>query len=126
MLKEFREFVSRGSLIEIAVAFVLGAAFNGVVTALTGRIVSPLIGMIADVSALDGVWTFGPVDPATNAPQGSVGAFLAAVINFLIVSAVMFAVVRGYNALRRPEEQAEPAADIVLLTEIRDLLREGR
>lgn len=126
---EFREFVSRGNLVEIAVAFVMGAAFTGVVNALTGRVVSPLIGMIADVSALEQVGTFGPVDPATGVPRGSVGAFLAAVINFLIVAAVMFAVVRAYNALRRPEEPGEPASppeDVALLAEIRDLLRRDR
>lgn len=126
---EFREFISRGNLVEIAVAFVMGAAFTGVVNALTGRVVSPLIGMITDVSALEGVWTFGSVDPATGVPQGSVGAFLAAVINFLIVAAVTFAVVRAYNALRGPEQSGEPAPlpeDVALLAEIRDLLRQGR
>ena len=121
---EFREFIARGNLVDIAVAFVIGAAFGTVVTALTGRIVSPLIGMIADVSALDGVWTFGPVDPATGVPQGSVGAFLAAVVNFLIVALVMFFVVRGYNRLRTPATEAAPPADVALLTEIRDLLRD--
>jgi large conductance mechanosensitive channel len=124
MLKEFREFIARGSLIEIAVGFVMGAAFGQVVTTLTGRIVSPLIGMIANVSALDGMWTFGPVDLATGLPQGSIGAFVGALINFVIVALVMFFVVRGYNSLRREPETVEATPeDVALLREIRDLLK---
>lgn len=130
MVKEFREFITRGNLVDIAVAFVLGAAFGTVVTAFTTRIISPLIGMVFDLSGLDAVWTFGPVDPETGIPQGSVGALLQASINFVIVGLVMFLVVRAYNRLRRREEtpEEEPAPepdpeDLVLLREIRDALR---
>lgn len=132
MVKEFREFITRGNLVDIAVAFVLGAAFGSVVTAFTTRIVSPLIGMVFDLSGLDAMWTFGPVDPETGIPQGSVGAFLQATINFLIVGLIMFFVVRAYNRLQRTQEEEEAAAepepepdpeDLVLLRQIRDALQ---
>jgi len=129
MLQEFRDFINRGNFVDIAIAFVIGAAFGTVVTALTTRIVSPLIGMIFDLSGLDQLWTFGPMDPETGLPQGSVGAFLQAALNFLIVGFVMFLVVKGYNNTKArrvgPEPEPEPAAepeDIVLLREIRDAL----
>ena len=108
MIKEFRDFIARGNLVEIAVAFVMGAAFGGVVSTLTSRIVSPLLAMIVDLSALDNVWTFGPVDPATGHPQGSVGALVGAVINFVIVALVMFFTCAG-NQAPRPAEEAEPS-----------------
>lgn len=117
MLKEFREFISRGNLVEIGVAFVTGAAFASVVTALTDRIVGPLIAMIFNIGDMDGIGTFGD--------NGSVGAFIQAVINFLIVAWVMFLVVKAYNRMKKPagEAIAESTEDIVLLREIRDSLR---
>lgn len=134
MIKEFRDFINRGNLVDIAVAFVLGAAFATVVAAFTTRIVSPLIGLVFDLSGLDGVWTFGATDPETGVPVGSVGAFLEALLNFVIVGFVMFLVVKAYN--RAQEEAAEPEPDgepepetepedIVLLRRIADALDRG-
>lgn len=127
MIREFREFISRGNLVDIAVAFVMGVAFASVVQTFTDRIVSPLIGMIVNLESLQSVGTFGPVDEATGLPTGSVGAFVEALINFLIVAFVMFLVVKGYNAMRermdeQGEETVEPGEDVLLLREIRDSL----
>jgi hypothetical protein len=66
MIRAFREFISKGNFVDIAVAFVMGAAFGSVVTALTERIVSPLIGMIVTVPSMDGIGRFGSEDPATS------------------------------------------------------------
>ena len=128
MIKEFRDFINRGSFVEIAVAFVMGAAFGAVVTALTTRVISPLIALIFRVPDLSGIGTFGEVDPATGVPAGSLGAFLSALINFVIIAFVIFLVVRAYNKLN--ERLKEPAAeagvseaeDVVLLRQIRDAL----
>jgi large conductance mechanosensitive channel len=128
MLREFRDFINRGNFVDIAVAFVIGVAFAAVVEALTGRIVSPLIGMVVDVD-LAGVGTFGPPDAETGEPVGSVGAFVEALINFIIVGFVMFLVVKAYNRLRErtargevdEEAPAEPD-ELVVLREIRDAL----
>lgn len=114
MIKEFRDFISRGNLVEIAVAFVLGVAFASLVAAFIDRIIGPLIAMIFGIGDLSALGTFGD--------NGSVGAFLQAIINFLIVAWVMFLVVKAYNRMRKPAEMA-PAEDIVLLREIRDSLR---
>lgn len=102
----------------------MGVAFAQVVGAFTNRIVSPLIGLIFDLDALAGVWTFGDAIGEDGFPIGSVGAFIEALLNFLIVALVMFFVVRAYNKMQTAseEEEAGPAEDVVLLTEIRDAL----
>ena len=129
MIKEFKEFINRGNLVDLAVAFVLGVAFASVVTALTTRIVSPLIGMVFDLSSLETLGTFGPNDPETGLPVGSVGAFAQASINFVIVGLVMFIVLRAYNRMQRREpEVAEPEADpedVLLLRRIAAALERG-
>jgi large conductance mechanosensitive channel len=120
MIKEFKEFINRGNLVDIAVAFVLGVAFATVIDAFTTRIISPLIAMVFDLSGLEAMWTFGPVDPDTGLQVGSIGAFIQALINFLIVGLVMFFVVRAYNRMKEPaaaEPEADPE-DVVLLRRI--------
>ncbi|MDX1619508.1 MAG: large conductance mechanosensitive channel protein MscL [Nitriliruptorales bacterium] len=132
MIREFRDFVNRGNFVDIAVAFVIGAAFGAVTTALTGRVVTPLIALVFDVPDLDNMWTFGETDPATGQPAGSFGAFVGALINFLIVAFVMFLVVKAYNTFRGRHEEPEPEGvpaepdEVTLLREIRDALQEER
>jgi large conductance mechanosensitive channel len=125
MLREFRDFVSNGNFVDIAVAFVVGIAFGSVVTAFTQRLVSPLIGIIVTLPSLERIGQFGPEDPATGVPTGSVGAFIEAFLNFLIIAFVMFLVVKAYTRFRE-EKPAEPPEDVVLLREIRDELRGSR
>ena len=126
MLREFRDFVNKGNFVDIAVAFVIGVAFGSVVTALTERIVSPLIGMIVRIPSLEGIGVVGPPDEATGMPAGSVGAFVEAFLNFLIIAFVMFLVVRIYNRFREQEKPPGPPEEVVLLREIRDELRATR
>lgn len=113
-MREFREFINRGNLIDLAVAFVLGVAFAGVVTALTEGIVTPLIGRIFSVDNLQTFVVAGDVE---------IGRFLAAILNFLVVAFVMFLVVKAYNRTRQPAVTAPDPEEIVLLREIRDSLR---
>ena len=122
MIREFRDFVNKGNFVDIAVAFVVGAAFGSVITTFTERLVSPLIGMIVTLPSLERIGQFGPEDPATGLPTGSVGAFVEALINFLIIAFVMFLVVKAYSRFR-DEAPGEPPEDIMLLREIRDELR---
>ena len=116
MLKGFKDFVMRGNLVELAVAFVIGGAFATVVTATVGLILD-LVGKVG-----------GTPDFSGYKPHGiSVGVWLTAVISFLILAAVIyFLVVTPYNKLQermsKGEEATPPAPDIALLTEIRDLL----
>ena len=132
MLKEFKEFAMKGSLVDIAVAFVMGAAFNKVVASFTGGIISPLIGLIfkADFKDLKYVITEGTVDEAGKV-AGEVailwGDFLTNTIDFIIVAFVMFMVIKGVNKMKKKEEEAPapPAGptDNDLLKEIRDALK---
>ncbi len=126
MFKEFKKFLMKGNLVEIAVAFVMGAAFSRVVSTFTARVVSPAIAKVFNLPDLDSLWTFG--EEADGVPAGSFGALLAASLDFVIVALVMFMVVKAYNRTQAQEEsEAEedpgPSEDIVLLTEIRDALR---
>ena len=122
MIQEFKDFINRGNLVDIAVAFVLGVAFAALISVFVGRVVNPIIALIFNTAGLDNWLTFGDVDPATGVPAGSVGAFIGAIINFLVVAFVMFLVVKAYNRMRAAQE-AVPSDEVVLLTEIRDSLR---
>ncbi len=132
MLKEFKDFAMKGNLVDIAVGFVMGAAFKEVVSSFTGGIVSPLIGLIfnADFKDLKLTLKDGVADE-TGKIVGEVallyGEFLTNVIDFIIVAFVMFMIVKGVNAMKKKEEEA-PAAPAgpsqeELLSEIRDLLK---
>ncbi|WP_178986502.1 large conductance mechanosensitive channel protein MscL [Winogradskyella helgolandensis] len=132
MLKEFKEFAMKGNLVDIAVGFVMGAAFKEVVTAFTGGIVSPLIGMIfdSDFKALRYQLKEGTLNDAGEM-VGDVfleyGTFLTNVIDFIIVAFVMFLVVKGVNNMKKKEEPAPAApagpSEVDLLIEIRDSLK---
>ncbi len=132
MLKEFKEFAVKGNLVDIAVGFVMGAAFKQVVTSFTGGIVSPLIGLVfkADFRDLKYVITEGVAD-ATGKVTGEVavlyGDFLTNLIDFIIVAFVMFVIIKGINATKKKEEASAPPppagpSQEDLLAEIRDLL----
>lgn len=131
MLKEFKEFALKGNLLDIAVGFVMGAAFNTVVKTFTEGIVSPLVGMLFQTDFKDLKWVLREGVPnAEGVVEGQIileyGTFLTAVLDFIIVAFVMFMIVKAVNALRRKEEEA-PAAPAgptqeELLVEIRDLL----
>jgi len=122
MIQEFKDFINRGNLVDLAVAFVLGVAFASVVDVFVSRIINPLIGLAFNTAGLDNAMLFGEVDPATGVQAGSVGAFIGAIINFLVVAFVLFSVVKAYNRMRAAQEAA-PTEEVVLLTEIRDFLR---
>ena len=130
MFKEFKEFAMKGSLVDIAVAFVMGAAFKEVVTSFTSGVVSPIIGLIfkADFKALKYVLQEGSLSAEGVLVGESAilwGAFLMHIIDFFIVAFVMFLVIKGINRLKRKEEEEAPAGptDNALLFEIRDLLK---
>lgn len=132
MLKEFKEFAMKGNLVDIAVGFVMGAAFKQVVTSFTGGIVSPLIGLIFNANFNDLKWiiTEGVADEAgkvTGEVAVLYGSFLTNVIDFIIVAFVMFMLVKGINKTKKKEEPAPEApkgpSQEDLLTEIRDLLK---
>lgn len=127
MLQGFKEFISRGNAIDLAVGVVIGAAFTQVVTAIVDKILNPLIGGLFGKPDFDRVWV---ITLGSGEGQAEVLPFsiVTALINFLIVAAALyFLVVLPMNRLaaRRKVEEVEPAApaeDVRILTEIRDLL----
>ena len=131
MLKEFKDFAMKGNLVDIAVGFVMGAAFKSVVTSFTGGIVSPLIGLVfqADFKDLKYIAREGVANDAGEV-VGEVailyGDFLTNVIDFIIVAFVMFMIIKGINKTKKKEEPTSEApkgpSQEDLLTEIRDLL----
>lgn len=131
MLKEFKEFALKGSLLDIAVGFVMGAAFKSVVTSFTAGIVSPLVGLLLKSDLKDLKWIVREgVANAEGVVEGTVavlyGDFITNVMDFIIVAFVMFLIVKAVNKLNREEEEAPapPAGPSQedLLAEIRDLL----
>ncbi len=122
MIQEFKEFISRGNVIDLAVAVIIGAAFTAIVTSLVDDIIMPIIGVIlggVDFSGL--AITFGEANI-------TYGNFIQAVINFLLIALVLFLIVRSINRVIKQKEEApaEPTTEEKLLTEIRDLLRQRR
>jgi large conductance mechanosensitive channel len=124
MIKEFQEFLNRGNVIDLAVAVILGVAFGAIITSLVNDIIMPLIGiLIGGIDFTSLVFRFGTAEL-------KYGNFLQAVLNFLLVAIALFLIVRAYNRLKRKEEQKieEPTEtkEVILLTQIRDLLEDGR
>ncbi len=126
MFKEFRNFLFRGNLLDLAVAVVIGAAFGSIVTAFTQRILQPLINAVTPPESPG----FGvQVIPGKESTYIDVASVISAALNFLIVAAVVyFLIVLPLNTLKERRKRGEEAGpseptDVELLTEIRDLLR---
>ncbi len=133
MIEEFRTFIARGNVVDLAVGVIIGAAFGKIVTSLVEQVVMPPIGLLlgrVDFSELK--WVLAPENPATEAVEEvaiQYGAFINTLIQFVIVAFVIFLMVKLVNRLRREkaaEPDAAPAAPTpteALLTEIRDALK---
>jgi len=123
MLEEFKRFVTRGSVIDLALAVIIGGAFGAIVSSLIDDIIMPLMGLLlggVDLSKLsfqagDAIITYGN--------------FIQAIVNFVVIAGAVFLAVRSYNKLQteekdEPDAPPEPSAEEKLLAEIRDLLKE--
>lgn len=140
MLDEFKEFAVKGNVVDMGVGIVIGAAFTTIVTSFVEDLLNPVLGMITGgidfsnffVNLGPGEYESLAAAQAAGAPTVNYGLFINALINFLIVAFVLFLLIKQTNRLRKSAEEApaapetpEPAADVVLLTEIRDLLARG-
>jgi large conductance mechanosensitive channel len=131
MLSEFKTFAMRGNVIDLAVGVVIGGAFGKIVTSLVDQIIMPPIGWVTGgIDFSDLKWVLRPADvsdPAHKVAEVAIqyGAFINTLIQFLIIAFAIFLMVKGVNRLSRKQEEAPaaPPADVVLLTEIRDLLK---
>lgn len=133
-LAEFKEFALKGNVMSMAVGVIIGGAFQAIVAALTSSFINPLIALVTGGTEVDengnpiyvgGKFTINGVD-------FDYGAFLSAVINFLIMAIILFMLIKAMNKLmemgkkKEEEKPAEPPKEEVLLTEIRDLLKEKK
>lgn len=123
-LAEFRKFVARGNVMDLAVGVIIGGAFKSITDSLTNDILMPLLGLLVNrVSFSDLTLTLGSATIAY-------GSFIEAVLNFIIMAFAVFCIVKAFNRLHRKKEEAAPAPkpskEELLLTEIRDLLKEGK
>ncbi|MUV15666.1 large conductance mechanosensitive channel protein MscL [Noviluteimonas gilva] len=130
MLTEFKAFIARGNVVDLAVAVVIGAAFGKIVTALVEGLVMPIIAMItggASVAAWKYVVTPGVTDATGKVLTAEVafkyGLVLQTVIDFLLIAFVIFLVLKAYNRVREPAPEAATPEDVLLLREIRDSLK---
>lgn len=133
MLKEFKDFIARGNVFDMAVGIVMGAAFTAIVNSAVADLVMPIVGVLTSgvdfgdkFIALNGeAYATIAAAKAAGAPIITYGIFVNAVINFMIVSFVIFMLIKQVNRLKKKEAEAPatPPADVVLLTEIRDLLK---
>ncbi|AWI55870.1 large conductance mechanosensitive channel protein MscL [Sinorhizobium fredii] len=140
MLNEFKEFIARGNVMDLAVGVIIGAAFTKIVTSVVDDLVMPVVGAITG-GGFDFSNYFLPLSANVNAPtlaaarqQGAVlayGNFITVLINFLILAWIIFLLIKIVNRLRRsierekpPAPDAPPPQDILLLAEIRDLLKQ--
>jgi large conductance mechanosensitive channel len=131
MVKEFREFAMRGNVIDLAVGVVIGGAFGKIITSLVDKIIMPPIGWLTGgIDFSDLKWVLRPADatdPKHKIAEVAIqyGAFINTLVQFIIIAFAIFMLVRTINRLSRKQEAAPaaPPADVVLLTEIRDLLK---
>jgi len=128
VMQEFKEFAMKGNVVDMAVGVVIGAAFGKIVSSLVGDVVMPLLGkVVGGVNFSDLAIDLG-ANPAGEPVLLKYGAFLQSAFDFLIIAAAIFMAVKAINKLKTPPPPAAPAAppaDVVLLTEIRDLLKKG-
>ena len=142
MFSEFKQFAMRGNVVDLAVGVIIGGAFGAVVTSFVGDIMMPVIGSLTGGADPTNLYVLlkqgaepGPyasLDAARKAGAVAVayGALINAMVNFLIVASALFVVVKGMNAAKKveatvPAAPAAPSDEVLLLREIRDLLRKG-
>ena len=134
IIAEFKEFISRGNVIDLAVGVVMGSAFTAIVTSLVNDIIMPAIGVL--FGGIDFTTLRLVIREATETSEEAAicyGNFIQCVVNFLLISMVIFLVIKGMNAFKRKKEEvveeakpAEPSEEVLLLREIRDSLKNNK
>lgn len=125
-MEEFKQFIARGNVMDMAVGVIIGGAFSAITTSLINDIIMPLLGI------LTGSISFASLSITVGTAVITYGNFIQAVLNFLVMALVVFCMIKGLNTLHRKKEEApseepappEPSPEEKLLIEIRDLLKE--
>ncbi len=120
---EFKEFISKGNVMTMAVGIIIGSTFTAIITSLVNDIITPLIGML--IGGID----FSGISVTIGSASIMFGTFIQAVINFILTAFILFLIVKAFNKFQRkkkeePAKAPEPSAEEKLLTEIRDLLKD--
>lgn len=118
MFQEFKDFVSRGNVLDLAVAIVLGLAFVGLIGAFVDYLLLPIIGIIFGEPDFGGLLNF-----TVNDSTVALGDFIDEAIQFLILAFALFIVVKTFNKMRKPSDEPAAPTEVELLTEIRDAVR---
>ena len=139
MFKEFKDFAMRGNVVDMAVGIIIGAAFGKIISSFVNDVLMPPIGMLlggVDFTNIFTVWSEGSFETLAAAEEAGAavskwGVFGNTILDFVIVAFVIFMVIRAMNRMKKKEEEAPaepppPPKEEVLLTEIRDLLRQRR
>ena len=134
IVSEFKEFITRGNVMDMAVGIIIGGAFTAIVQSLVNDLLMPVIGALfggIDFSTLK--YVVRAADEAAGIEEAAIkyGSFIQAIVNFLLIAIVIFLLVKGINKMRRKEEEPapapapdpEPSEEVKLLTEIRDALK---
>ena len=134
IVAEFKEFITRGNVMDMAVGIIIGGAFTAIVTSLVNDLLMPVIGALfggIDFSTLK--YVVRAADEAAGIEEAAIkyGSFIQAIVNFLLIAIVIFLLVKGINKMRRKKEEPapapapdpEPSEEVKLLTEIRDALK---
>ena len=128
-IAEFKEFISRGNVIDLAVGVIIGTAFTAIVNSLVDDIVMPIIGYLIGGVSFESFKATLPAIAGNDPAVIAYGAFIQAVINFLLIALVVFCVIKAINKMQKkkeeePAEEPAPSEELKTLTEIRDLLKE--
>ena len=134
IVAEFKEFITRGNVMDMAVGIIIGGAFTAIVQSLVNDLLMPVIGALfggLDFSTLK--YVIRAADEAAGIEEAAIkyGSFIQAIVNFLLIAVVIFLLVKGINKMRRKKEEPapapapapEPSEEVKLLTEIRDALK---
>ena len=130
MISEFKEFIAKGNVVDLAVGVVIGAAFGKIVSALVDGIIMPILGAaMGGVNVTDWKHVLSPAQIGADGKEIAAevaikyGDFIQSIINFLLIAFVIFLFLKAYNRMRTPAAEAGPAEDVLLLREIRDELQ---
>jgi large conductance mechanosensitive channel len=129
IIREFKAFISRGNVIDLAVGIIIGSAFTSIVNSLVKDIVMPFIGVLSGgIDFTNLKWEIVHATATRDAVTLNYGTFIQNVVNFFIIALVVFFMVKAINGFRKkkeaePAKESEPSKEVLLLTEIRDLLK---
>ncbi|NCC81985.1 MAG: large-conductance mechanosensitive channel protein MscL [Clostridia bacterium] len=129
MLNEFKKFAVKGNVLDLAVAVIIGGAFGKIVTSFVNDVIMPIVGILmGQNSVADLKYVITPATETTAELAIRYGAFAQAIVDFIIVAFILFLAIKTITSMKKKEEEApapppEPSEDVVLLTEIRDLLK---